>query len=227
MPHNMFGFRERLSTQDVLLQLKMQVIDPLNKRSRRAIFALDLKGTFDNVKHSKILENLRKTQCGGRTFEFIRDLLLDRQAHVNIGDFRSQPLPMGTRGTPQGAVLSPLLFNIDLINLPEELDRIEAIRHALYADEIRVSVTKGSLGQMENALQEAASTVQKYADEGGLCFSREKSALLIMLRREDEAPVKIRVHNTAIPEVETVRILGLLVNNKGVNAAMITQRRTS
>nr|XP_050030042.1 uncharacterized protein LOC126526136 [Dermacentor andersoni] len=200
----MFGFRERLFTQDVLLQLKMEVIDPPNKGSSRAILALDLKGAFDNVKHSKILENLRKTQCGRGTFEYIRDSLLDRQAYVKIGDFRSQPIPMGTRGTPQGAVLSPLLFNIALIYLPEQLDRIEGIRHALYADDITVWVTKGSLGQMEEALQEAASTVQKYAEECGLRCSLEKSALLIMRRREDEAPVKIRVHDAAIPEVETL-----------------------
>ncbi|XP_049524037.1 uncharacterized protein LOC125945791 [Dermacentor silvarum] len=37
MPHTMFGFWERLSTQDVLLQLKMEVIDPPSKRSSRAI----------------------------------------------------------------------------------------------------------------------------------------------------------------------------------------------
>ncbi|XP_049519020.1 uncharacterized protein LOC125943595 [Dermacentor silvarum] len=43
MPHTMFGFRERLSTQDVLLQLKMEVIDPPSKRNSRAILALDLK----------------------------------------------------------------------------------------------------------------------------------------------------------------------------------------
>nr|XP_050027928.1 uncharacterized protein LOC126523329 [Dermacentor andersoni] len=61
IPHSMFGFMERLSTQDVLLQLKMEVIDPPNNRSSTAILTLDFKGAFDNVKRSKILENLRKT----------------------------------------------------------------------------------------------------------------------------------------------------------------------
>ncbi|XP_075543844.1 uncharacterized protein LOC142578331 [Dermacentor variabilis] len=51
--HTVFGFRERLSTQDVLVQLKMEVIDPPNKRNSRAILALDPKDALDNVKHSE------------------------------------------------------------------------------------------------------------------------------------------------------------------------------
>lgn len=99
MPYTTFGFREHLSMQDVLLQLKMQVIDLPITRNSRAILALDLKGAFNNVQHSKILDNLQKTQCG-RTYEYIRDFLNDRQAHVRTGDKRSQPISKGTRGTP-------------------------------------------------------------------------------------------------------------------------------
>lgn len=226
LPHTMFGFRAHLSTQDVLLQLKMEVIDPPRKRNSRAILALDLKGAFDNVKHSKILENLQGTHCGKRTFYYIKDFLQDRQAHIKIGDTRSEPILMGTRGTPQGAVLSPLLFNVALMHLPEKLNAVKGIRHALYADDITIWTTEGSLGQMEGALQEAATTVENYAAECGLRCSPDKSELLVLRRKGDTASLEISVHDTPIPEVETLRILGLLINNKGVNAAAITKLRT-
>ncbi|KAH7969449.1 hypothetical protein HPB52_018293 [Rhipicephalus sanguineus] len=41
-------------------------------------------------------------------------------------------------GTPQGSVLSPLLFNLALLPLPNLLQQIEGVDHAFYADDITV-----------------------------------------------------------------------------------------
>lgn len=54
-PHTMFGFRQMLSTQDVLFQLKVAILDHLSKHSKSSILALDVKGAFDNVSHEAIL----------------------------------------------------------------------------------------------------------------------------------------------------------------------------
>lgn len=64
---------------------------------------------------------------------------------------------MGTRGTPQGAVLSPLL--IALVQLPGKLNAIPHIRHSLYAD-VTIWTTHRNLGQIEEALQMATDEVQ-------------------------------------------------------------------
>lgn len=42
------------------------------------------------------------------------------------------------------------------MNLPEQLDSTEGIWHTRYADDITIWVTNVSLGQMDEALQEAA-----------------------------------------------------------------------
>lgn len=111
----MIGFRPHLSTQDILLQLKEEVIVPATRNSPTAILALDLKGAFDNVKHTAILQRLNALGCGARTYSYIRDFLSDRKAILKVGDKATNPFLLGGRGTPQGAVLSPLLFNIALI----------------------------------------------------------------------------------------------------------------
>lgn len=46
------------------------------------------------------------------------------------------PHQLGTRGTPQGAVLPPLLFNLAMARLPPLLDAVPGVRYALYADDI-------------------------------------------------------------------------------------------
>lgn len=77
----MFCFRAHLSTQDVLLQLKREVIDPPHgEHGDRTILTPDLKGAFDNVKPSKILSNLNSTNCGHKNFLYIQDFLQGMKA---------------------------------------------------------------------------------------------------------------------------------------------------
>lgn len=68
LPGTMFGFRSHLSTQDIVLQLKEEVLLPAARNSPTAILALDLKGAFDNVKHTAILSQLNTLDRGHRTY---------------------------------------------------------------------------------------------------------------------------------------------------------------
>ncbi|XP_077528391.1 uncharacterized protein LOC144140064 [Haemaphysalis longicornis] len=126
-PGTMFGFRKHFSTQDVMLQLQELVIKKATRNSPRAILALDLKGAFDNVTHASILTNLNKTRCGQRAYSYVKNFLAARTASIAVGSERSDPIKLGERGTPQGAVLSPLLFNLALLPLPRMLEQIEGI----------------------------------------------------------------------------------------------------
>lgn len=60
-PYTIYGFRPRLSTQDILLQLKEEVLDSLNNHSKRSILTLDIKGAFDNISHQAILQGVAST----------------------------------------------------------------------------------------------------------------------------------------------------------------------
>lgn len=165
IPHTMFGFRPKLSTQDILLQLKKEIFETASKDTPKAILTLDLKGAFDNVAHTAILRNLASLDCGERTYGYIKDFLTAREAILKVGDLQSDPHKYGSRGTPQGAVLSPILFNIAMINLPAKLGSIPDIKHGLYADDITIWIAKGSAGEMQEKLQQAADIVHKYAKE--------------------------------------------------------------
>lgn len=156
----MFGFRQHLSTQDIMLRLKEEVIAPATRHSPRAILALDLKGAFDNVAHAAILSRLNNTGCGNRIYSYISDFLTGRQAVLKIGDIKSKPISLGSRGTPQGSALSPLLFNIAFLGLPKQLEQIPNLHHALYADDITLWTDTDSLGGLQDTLQRSVEEVK-------------------------------------------------------------------
>lgn len=232
MPDTMFGFRARLSTQDVLLQLKEEVLGDNNipKYGENIVMALDLKAAFDNVSHKAVLESLNKISCGERTFEYVKTFLTDRTATITIGNVKSKETSVPNRGTPQGAVLSPLLFNLALRDLPVELEKIEGIRHAIYADDITIWTTEGSLGEKEERLQRAADTVHVYVKSRGLRCSPEKSEIIRIHRNgyDRGVPINVSLDGQDIPEVKQLRILGMWIqhNGKATRTIQLLQKTT-
>lgn len=79
-PYTMRGFRPRLSTQDVLLQLQHQV---LHTRQGPTL-GLDLTKAFDNVTHHSILEGLSELNVDRKTYRYIKHFLSNRTATLTI-----------------------------------------------------------------------------------------------------------------------------------------------
>ncbi|XP_077548616.1 uncharacterized protein LOC144161933 [Haemaphysalis longicornis] len=210
----MHGFRPHRSAQDILLQLHRDVIEPIEHPSNdKVVLALDLKGAFDNVTHKIILTHLSQTNCGYNAFRYIRQFLTERQSYLRIQGKEHGPYPLGTRGTPQGAVLSPLLFNLAMAHLPPLLKDIPGVRHALYADDITLWATQGSLGSIEASLQHAASVVDEYARRCGLECSPEKSEYVhLRPKPKDTTQIALSLRTGTIPEREEIRVLGLFIH---------------
>lgn len=235
LPHTMLGFRRNLSTQDVMLQLKHDIVDNPT-RSTKAILGLDLKKAFDNVSHAAILESIRALGLGERTYHYVRDFLTGRRARLAIGGLESQDIYMGCTGTPQGSVISPMLFNLVLVGLPRKLAEIEGLHHSLYADDITLWVAEGNDGHVEQTLQEAVDVVQDYLRDTGLECSAAKSELLLYRpsrrgrkpKNADSAfecayrEINVRTSDGAvIPQVNTIRVLGLRLSANGHNGETV------
>ncbi|XP_075534049.1 uncharacterized protein LOC142567767 [Dermacentor variabilis] len=103
----MFGFRAKLSTQDVLLQLKEEVLSNVPRNSEHVIMALDIKGAFDNVSHEAILTGMDSLNCGRRIHGYVKAFLSNRTATIGLGAVRSEKFRSPNKGTPQGSVISP------------------------------------------------------------------------------------------------------------------------
>lgn len=225
----MFGFRAHLSTQDVLLQLKEEVLTPLSSQTKSAILALDIKGAFDNVSHAAILEGLQSTNCGQRTYDYVQTFLTNRTATLGLGPNRSNSFRARPRGTPQGSVISPLLFNLALLQLPPLLDRIPNIQHALYADDLTIWTNRGSIGDQQDALQAAVDTTDDYLRARGLTCAADKSALLVLQKRtqgrkrQPTPDPEVTLNGTPIPNTPTIRVLGVTIQSDGAGISTIHQ----
>lgn len=219
-PDTMLGFRARLSTQDAMLLIKHEVIDqPTRSMDNRAVLGLDLQSAFDRVRHSAILEQVSRLNMGRRTFAYIKDFLTDRTTTIVAGDMELPSKTLGSVGTPQGSVISPILFNMVMIGVAERLAGLPDVKHTIYADDITLWTTDGSDGHIEAVLQQAIDEIESQLQGTGLVCSPAKSELLIIPPRgrsrsdATEPNINLRTRDgTAIPHVKTLRVLGLHID---------------
>ncbi|XP_077523180.1 uncharacterized protein LOC144134061 [Amblyomma americanum] len=102
------------------------------------------------------MSGLVDVNCGPKTYSYIKDFLTLRQAVLNLGSFRSEPITLGPLGTPQGAVLSSLIFNLAIKDLLSQLQNIKGVQHAIYTDDIPIWCRTANGAEVEQLLRAAA-----------------------------------------------------------------------
>lgn len=159
-----YGFRPGRSCKDALRRLS----ELLNARYTWVVDA-DIKGYFDTIPKAKLMEKVEEKIADGRVLE-----LLGKYLEQGVMDGLKHWTP--ERGTPQGAVISPLLSNIYL----DELDHQMAARgHQMirYADDIVI------LCKSQTEAEEALAYVRQWMQRADLTLHPEKTRIVDSLQK--------------------------------------------
>lgn len=133
-----FGFRPGRSAHGALRQVQRHLRD-----GHRIAVDLDVEKFFDLVGHDALMSRVGRKVRDQRLLALIGRYL---RAGVQVGDH----LQATEIGTPQGSPLSPLLANILLDDLDQELER-RGHRFARYADDLLILVRSPRAGERVKA----------------------------------------------------------------------------
>ena len=106
------------------------------KQGRVQVYDADLRGYFDSIPHDKLMACLRMRVVDSSVLKLIRMWLKAPIIEVDENG-KQQPPKKNRSGTPQGGVISPLLANIVLDVLDQELAKHGYI-FVRYADDFLV-----------------------------------------------------------------------------------------
>jgi RNA-directed DNA polymerase len=140
-----YGFRPKRSAQDAIVNLFTKLS---SKSTRQWVFEGDFKGCFDNLNHQYIIDCLAAFPAKEAIYKWLK------AGYVDNNSFNDTDA-----GTPQGGIVSPLLANIALHGMEEELG-IRYRRNREY-----YVLTSNSVG------------VVKYADDFVIVCKTEAEAL--------------------------------------------------
>jgi RNA-directed DNA polymerase len=105
-----YGFRPRRRAQDAIAEIHY-----FGSRGYRWVLDADIEAAFDNLSHSAVLRRVRARVKDKRVLALVR-AFLKAGVLTEFGEHRDT-----LTGTPQGGLLSPLIFNIALGALDEQL----------------------------------------------------------------------------------------------------------
>ena len=155
-----YGFRPGRSARDAMMR-----VETLLEAGHTWVVDADIKGYFDSIPQDQLLARVREKIADGRILA-----LLEKFLRQGVMDTASGWQPT-ENGTPQGAVISPLLANIYLNPLDHQMagQGREMIR---YADDFVI------LCRTEAEAREALAEVQAWMSAAGLTLHPEKTKIV-------------------------------------------------
>ena len=113
---NQSGFRARRRTTDHILRLHDAVQKALaNKRNVLAVF-IDIENAYDMMNKTVLLSKLLALGINGEILRFIQSFHSRWAYQVRVGSSLSR-IKESANVTPQGSILSPLLFSVMINNV--------------------------------------------------------------------------------------------------------------
>ncbi len=206
------GFRPRRSAHDAIGEVRKIVQD-----GKRWVVDVDLERFFDRVNHDVLMGRLAKRIEDRRVLGLIR-------RYLNAGAMVNGVVVERYEGTPQGGPLSPLLANVLLDEVDQELER-RGHAFVRYADDLRVFVSSkkagervmrslvGLLGKLRLRVNESKSAVDRVWNRPFLGFG-----LWMGPGRE----VRLRVAPSALQQIKH-RVRQLTRRTRGRSLAAVVE----
>ncbi|SYX82762.1 group II intron reverse transcriptase/maturase [Paenibacillus alvei] len=207
-PHS-YGFRPRKRAHDAVKQAQAYI-----QEGYRFVVDMDLEKFFDRVNHDILMARVARKVTDKRILKLIRAYL---KAGVMVEGMRHETV----EGTPQGGPLSPLLANILLDDLDQELTK-RGLRYVRYADDCNIfvgskrageRVMKSVIGFVEGKLRLKVNREKSAVDRPwnrkflGFSFTRRKEATIRI------APKKLEQLKERVREI-TSRTRGISMEKR-------------
>ena len=141
-----YGFRPNRGCKDALRK-----VEELLKKGYTWIVDADLKGYFDSIPTEKLMRKVEEKISDGRLLELLRK-------YLKQGVMEDMKEWTPERGTPQGAVISPLLSNLYLDDLDHLMEE-QGHQMVRYADDFVILVKTRE--EAERALAKTSEWVQQ------------------------------------------------------------------
>ena len=154
-----YGFRPGRGCKDALRRVWRLLRD-----GHPFVVDADLKGYFDSIPQERLLTRVEERVTDGRILELVRAYL-----EQSVMDGMEQWTPES--GTPQGAVISPLLSNIYL-NPLDHLMAAHGVEMVRYADDFVL------LCQTREDAVRALEQVRTWCEENGLTLHPDKTRIV-------------------------------------------------
>ena len=209
---NQFGFRKSSSTEAALHKL----VHKIEKRMKAKQFALgvflDVEGAFDKISFESIQKGLIRKGLPPRTVNWIMNMTSTRS--IIIGHKNKELSFRINKGVAQGGILSPLIWNIVLDDLLQASAKDAPAYLQAFADDMITLAVGSDLSIIHARTQKTLRHINDWCKSQGLSLSAIKTTMVMFTNKKNWTLKPILIDNTEIKLTNTVKFLGVTLDNK-------------
>ena len=151
------------------------MVNAINQRQTLFTLSMDTDKAFDGVWRQGLVVKLQNQDFQPEIIRLINSFMKDRYISVTIDNINSVWMPIEA-GVPQGAVLSPLLYNLYVADMPiPTTPDTEAVH---FADDQLLMAWGEQADEAARNLELFANQTKKYCDKWKIAINPEKCQFL-------------------------------------------------
>lgn len=208
---NQCGFRRGKSCLDQIMRLQDDIQKSINTKQLTLAVFIDFEKAFDLVWRDGLLLKLQKLGLSDNIYRFIQDFLTDRSVQVKVGNTLSRTA-MLENGSPQGSVISPLLFLLLINDIP--LDTDHGSKLAVFADDSSIWKSGPNEVFLAKCIQKYLLKIEAWCDQWGFKISASKTVAVIFTRRVKLKPIALTLMGTQLTFETKFKFLGVIFDNR-------------
>jgi len=179
IPHQT-GFRKGMGTMDNIYVLNY-LVNRLGKGKKVVALFVALRATFDTIDRKVLCKTMEERGIREGLIERVREMLRETRSRVKVGEMEVERSFWTARGVRQGYPVSPLLFNLVIADLKEELGKVRwggvklgsgRVYSLAYADDIVL------LAEEEGEMKSIIERLEMYLEKKGLELNVEKTKVM-------------------------------------------------
>ena len=202
-----FGFRQQYSTFHALINLTEDIRKNLAKRNIGCGVFVDLQKAFDTVEHDILLTKLEHYGIRGIANEWFKSYPFDRKQFVSINGQISNKASI-KYGVPQGSVLGPLLF---MINVNDLNHAVKFCKVYHFADDTNLVHFNKQINKLNKNISIDKKNLSNWLNANNISLNVKKTELVIFKHKNKklECPIKIKLSRKILYPSKSVKFLGL------------------
>jgi hypothetical protein len=203
------GFRRGRSTEDATYKLTNVVLTAWNNKDYVTGIFCDIAKAFDCVSHELLLMKLQYYVVQGVFLQWFQQ----RRQRVELKDSNYKYCSnweIVRCDVPQGSALDPLLFNIYINDFPPEINTISEV--IMFADNTSILCTSKNY-DVKKKHDVILGHIVFWFQNNQLALNLDKPKIINLLQLSAFYPLNLVLHNRALKEVETMKFLGLQLDN--------------